>query len=584
MATIDPITGLPSSNVQTVYAGDKPINQSFQTPAVVTPASSVATNANFSQIATPTTPLPSFVPPTVVPDTSKVAGIVAGTQENINQQAQTDTENLQEQKTQDAITQQIINNLGFGGTAGIDERKAIDQAALMQAEDVSGKKATVKNLLAQIAANKVNGVIGGTVSNAGFTQGQYDSQIESKNLMLGAQLLVAQGQYDSAKEAVTDAITMKYAPEEARNNALLKYAEINKEALGKKADQIKELATARIKDSEKRQIEEKDVAKLIIDASAVAPADVLNKAKAIQAKGGSTMEVAQALGIYGGDYLAREKIKAEIRKMDADSAKTRADAKATTQSNSTGLVGSASSNAKAWLDQYNSGAMSLEDIYTKIGSTKEAGILKNQVAQLVAAQGGKRVYGTDDATVQAINAQIQNINDLLYGKGATAKDIATQEKNKQTKGDVGTVVGLVQGGLGISPDSLNVYKQDALATAKNLVSNQTLQALADAKSKGITFGALSEGELGLVSDAASRISSKLKIDPVTKEITGFTGSESQFKEDLKTIKDNLQKSIITKTQTQPQNQSKVDNTADDIMIANKTVQKQISGTYNIFDK
>ena len=224
----------------------------------------------------------------------------------------------------------------------------------------------------------------------------------------------------------------------------------------------------------------------------------------------------------------------------------------------------ATSNAKAWLDQYNSGALSLEDIYTKIGSTKEAGVLKNQVAQLVAAQGGKRVYGQDDATIQAITSQIKNVDDLLNG-------------------DVGSIVGIVQGGLGILPDKLNVYKQDALAVAKNLVSNQTLQSLADAKAKGITFGALSEAELNAVSNASGRIASKL-IKDKDGNITGFSGSEGEFKKDLQTVKDGLIKSIATKTQSTQPNQSKEDTTADDIMRANSNVQKQIIGTYNIFDK
>lgn len=285
MATT-PYTGYTSSNLPaTVTTTPVSPTSTFQTPSVVTPtSSSVSTNANFSQIAAPTTPLPSFTPPTVVPDTSKVAGIVAGTNENLVQQQQAEIAKSQEQQMYDAINQKIKENLGLSGTAGVDERKATDQANLMKTEDVTGKKATVKSLLAQIAANKVNGTIGGTVTPVGgITQGQYDSQIESKNLMLGAQLLVAQGQYDSAKEAVTDAITMKYAPEEARNNALLKYAEINKEALGKKADQIKELAQARIKDAEERKANETQIQSLgLTIAKNGAPASVvsaLNKAK-----------------------------------------------------------------------------------------------------------------------------------------------------------------------------------------------------------------------------------------------------------------------------------------------------------------
>ena len=192
------------------------------------------------------------------------------------------------------------------------------------------------------------------------------------------------------------------------------------------------------------------------------------------------------------------------------------------------------------MSQFNSGLLTADEIYTKIGSAKESIPLRNEVARLIAQQKGKRVYGADDASIQAINSQIKNVDDLLNG-------------------DVGSIVGLVQGGLGVLPDNLNIYKQDALGIAKNLVSNQTLQALADAKSKGITFGALSERELTTVADAASSVAAKILKDK-DGNITGFSGSQAQFKKDLQTIKDGLTKSIANKTKSviSPEDQSAID--------------------------
>lgn len=188
------------------------------------------------------------------------------------------------------------------------------------------------------------------------------------------------------------------------------------------------------------------------------------------------------------------------------------------------------SSAKDWLSQFNSGLLTADEIYTKIGSSKQSARLKNEVARLIAEQGGKRKFGFDDGSIAAINSQIKNVNDLLNG-------------------DVGSIVGFVQGGLGVWSDDLNVWKQDALGIAKNLVSNQTLEALASAKSKGITFGALSEGELNLVAQAASRISAKIerKDKDFPEKITGFSGSEAQFKKDLIAVKEGLEKSIANKT-------------------------------------
>jgi len=199
----------------------------------------------------------------------------------------------------------------------------------------------------------------------------------------------------------------------------------------------------------------------------------------------------------------------------------------------TNAVGTSATNpntatAKSWLAQYNAGAMSLEDIYTKIGSSNDSLPIKNELARLIAEQGGKRVYGADDASIQAIQEQIKNVNKLLQNN------------------NYGSIVGMVQGGWGIIPDGLNTGKQDMLAVAKNLVSNQTLQALAEAKSKGITFGALSESELSTLANSASNISSKI-IKDKDGNVTGFSGSENTFADDLRIIKEKMEKAIANKT-------------------------------------
>lgn len=410
---------------------------------------------------------------------------------------------------------------------------------------------------------EINKATGQNITQSAVTRNTADATRENliNQASIAMESAIVNADYQSAKSYADQMVDAKYDKLEANTKAALFNLENNKERFTAAEKKVAEATTARLLKEQRKYEEdkanEKDVAKLIIDASPVAPPDVLARAKAIQDRGGSATEVATALGVYGGDYLARQKIKAEIKKIEGETAKIRAES---VGSSTGGVTGTASTNAKSWLAQYNSGALSLEDIYTKIGSTKEALALKNEVSNLVASQGGKRVYGADDASIQAINAQIKNVNDLLNG-------------------GVGKVVGVIQGGAGVFPDRLNVGKQDALAIAKNLVSNQTLQALADAKSKGITFGALSEGELGLVADSASRIAAKLKTDEAGN-IVGFTGSEKQFKADLQAIKTGLEKSITGKTQTTSQE----DSVADDIMKANSSVRAQIGSTYNIFDK
>lgn len=577
--SIENFTPIPASSTS---------SSSFQTPAVTSPTPSsqpitatvtppvtamptVTNNMTASQITTPTPNVQGSLTGEIVPtpDTTPVATANAGYQSIVEQQ-QKDLAASEASTRNNSVMSDVYKSLGLDGSTSIEAQKAQEQATLNTQYGTAtttarlgelAKETQANDLMAKAQIERIGANTGGITNTdqAGFAE-QINRQTASKNLLLAAESLTLQGKLDSANIAIKNAIDTKYAGQEAKLANQLKFLELNKDVLGREGEKQKALAEAKMKDLAVKKETEANISKMIIEASQVAPADILAKAKELQAKGGTAIQIANVLGKYGGDYWAREKIKSEIAKNDAEAAKNR------TAGNGIGVAGAVSSSAKDWVAQYNSGAMSLEDIYTKIGSTKEAGVLKNAVAKLIAEQGGKRKYGTDDASVQAINAQIKNVNDLLYGQGKTEAD--------KTTGDYGTIAGFVQGGLGIIPDRANVYKQDAVAIAKNLVSNQTLQALADAKSKGITFGALSEGELALVADSASRIATKLN-----KDGTGFSGSEKQFKDDLKTIKEGLEKSITNKTQTP---QSKPESTADDIMTANKNIYKEQSGL-NLFE-
>ena len=116
--------------------------------------------------------------------------------------------------------------------------------------------------------------------------------------------------------------------------------------------------------------------------------------------------------------------------------------------------------------------------------------------------------------------------------------------NKLINGDYGAISGPIK--IGGQKGILTGNKGDMLTLARNIVNSQTLKSLADAKAKGITFGALSEGELNLVSAAADRLNSRAERNSAG-QITGFSGSESAFLEDLKTLKEKLQKAISNKT-------------------------------------
>lgn len=528
MATIDPLTGLPSSNTQ--------LPNGTVVPSPTIDATKLGTT-NAIVVPPPTTiPVSTYTTPVI--DTSSYLQSLADAQA-AQQEYQNKLSLAQSTATDLSQAQSAL------GMKGQDTANAYDvtgaNAAVARIRQLNAQAVGLQNEAQAIPIQNAQNYQGTAGTQSGVQSVNHDqlSQNALKALSLGQQAALAQADYATAKDKADQIVNMKYAQLEADIVSRKTQLEsLNQYVLTPAQEKAKNAQVATIKKQEEiiaeKKANDKAIADLMINAAQVAPPDVLSRAKAIQDKGGSPTQVAMALGQYGKDYLANEKLKLDMQKVKADIAKTNLESskirgEINAQNINNPPIPGAGSNAEAWLAQYNSGALSLEDIYTKIGSTKEAGVLKNQVAQLVAAQGGKRVYGKDDASIQAINSQIKNIDDLLNG-------------------DVGTIVGLVQGGLGILPDKANIYKQDALAIAKNLISNQTLQALADAKSKGVTFGALSEAELKAVADSASRISAKIKTDD-KGNITGFTGSEEQFKKDLQAVKEGLQKSIINKTKS-----------------------------------
>lgn len=530
--TLDPITGLSSSNTQNPTTGvvtSNPIS-------AITPESM-------------TTP-PAIKTVTPTPDTTNYGGITSGVTGSI-----ADSYN-----SVNTEYNNLLKTFGDNGTQITDAMKALQgKTAYTQAANESAGVNSETDKLNQL--NKELFDLNGQASALNREAQAIPIQVQQNNLGVGAtergaapqeagalrlnalkalsigqqadiKLAAIKGSevaLQNAKDKAQQIVDLKFKPLEDDLALRTKQYELNKDQLtliDKKRTEALNVALEKEKtELADKKANEKAISDMIVNASAAnAPSALLTAAK--NAK--TPTEAAMILKEYAGNYYQTQLLKAQIDKQKADTAKVRADANA---ANAASVATATSTNAKNWLDQYNSGALSLEDIYTKIGSSKEALKLKNEVAALVAAQGGKRVYGQDDATIQAITSQIKNVDDLLNG-------------------DVGSIVGLVQGGLGVLPDSMNIYKQDALAVAKNLVSNQTLQSLADAKAKGITFGALSEAELNAVSNASGRIASKL-IKDKDGNVTGFSGSEGEFKKDLQTVKDGLQKSIAGKTQAQP---------------------------------
>lgn len=174
-----------------------------------------------------------------------------------------------------------------------------------------------------------------------------------------------------------------------------------------------------------------------------------------------------------------------------------------------------SSEANSWVQAWNNWTMDIETILTKIGNTKEALPLKNQVIQAIDKQGWVAWRKENDPMV----GKVQSIIDT----------IGNAEKSKY----LNTVAGTVQSSL---TNFLTWGKSDLLADLRTVIEWGTLQALIDAKAQGATFGALSNEELKMLQGSASAIAANAIRDPDTKEIIGFKMSEAKLKSELAKMK------------------------------------------------
>jgi hypothetical protein len=109
----------------------------------------------------------------------------------------------------------------------------------------------------------------------------------------------------------------------------------------------------------------------------------------------------------------------------------------------------------------------------------------------------------------------------------------------------GTIGGAVIGaGLGLfnallgggkqAVSQLSGAEQDFIGSVEQLRSGLTLQSLIDAKEKGATFGALSEGEMNVLSQSATKIGEWIRTDS-NDNVIGYNIDEKSFKDELQKI-------------------------------------------------
>ena len=234
-------------------------SSAFQTPSTSTNMpSSVNTNMSIGSISAAPKLQGSLAQTTLAPTDTSLVGSANVTGQSIIEQQQKAFEASKTNTQNDSAISEYRKLLGFDGSTSLAENKANDTSALNNQYGISAtagrigeiaKETQANDLAAKARIQQIGANLGGITNsdNAGF-QEQINRQTASKNLMLAAESLTLQGKFDSANTAIKNAIDTKYAGQEARLANLVKFLDLNKDAMGREGEKQKALAEAKAKD------------------------------------------------------------------------------------------------------------------------------------------------------------------------------------------------------------------------------------------------------------------------------------------------------------------------------------------------
>lgn len=283
-----------------------------------------------SSVTTPQTPfqLPQAPAPTNFND---LTSTMASQQDAANQLALDRQKAQQEVSSIGALSDTLAGKSAFtaqqNDATGLN---AANEAAIAKSAEITalGKQAA--------AAQQENIAQGRQLGSVGsFVAGQ-SNEIERnraiKALNLSAELDALKGNIDIAKSKVQQAVDAKYSGIEQQLATRLQMFNLNQKLYEnlsqdeqKQFDRAKYATEQKQKEIALEKADKLEVENLIVDATPNAPASVIANAKKIAEQGGSKIAVAQALGVYGGDFLKNELLKEQIKQVTANINKTKSE-------------------------------------------------------------------------------------------------------------------------------------------------------------------------------------------------------------------------------------------------------------------
>jgi len=453
-----------------------------------------------STSASPTTTAGAIgtVPPVTVPPVSPIPNVSTelatylnnlNAQVNTNQAAVTAKEGEIAQQKTDAqlLADQLTNQTA-------DRIAAEDQQGLPAlGKDLQDLTNLSRSQTAQYIQGIQNSELnGGLAANVNAKQNFLNRQNAIDSMLTNSLISAKQGDISNAQAQVDRAISLKYDPIKQQLQNKLDFIQMNYNELDRADKKLADVKTQQwnlqMKQIELQQQQQQDIQNIALQAAQNgAPNSVLKTINGATSVADATSKAAG----YFQDPLDVKLKKLQIQKVQAD---LRPEPKGTN-------IKIVKIDGKDYI-QNPDGTLSLPVL--------------PKTPQNAAAQ-------------QAAQDKIKTINSLIDHKGLA-----------QT---VGTTGFFGRGGT-LNPGR----KQDFIASVEQLRGELTLQNLIDSKAQGATFGALSEGELRLLANSASKIGTWAIADKNGK-VTGYQASEKAFKTELDNIRKLTERALINSSET-----------------------------------
>lgn len=376
------------------------------------------------------------------------------------------------------------SNAQYEALLGIQNQAAKEQAQQFASLGGDAAKAKLASITAQYNAADIQNqaeqqaYLQQTRNIGGYTQTAQTGGMEDinranavKKLNLAAEAAILTGNIDQAKTLSEQSIKAKYGDVQTlidQNKALY---ERNKDMLSnaeKKAAEKKNYILAQQqKELDKKIADEKAISDMIVEATPNAPTSVIANARKLAESGASRLAVAQSLGVYGGDYLKTQLLKAQIDTEKAQKAKYYADIdKIKSEMITKGLPATTQNIAKVEASQ------SVYDLANELktlagkGGAVGFGIKKSIVGSIPFVE-GTAIAGTERANYEA---KFKQLKDTLASANLDKLKGAMSDKDIEFLRNIGTALS-----LDMSEESFDKELEKVAQTMANVPGVQKTQ-------------------------------------------------------------------------------------------------------------